>query len=409
MVIKSCNLELLFLSAPVKREREPLTNEFKKLNEKLQKLQRKCKTQSKKILAAKKLSMSKSFLTTIEKLPDAAKTFIKLQIKAKNKPRGRRYTMEEKIMALTILKQSPKAYKLLHKMFVLPSKRCLQKLLSAFTMKPGVNKDILENLKKHVQRMSEEKKLINLLFDEISLAPGLVFNEALNEIIGFQDNGITKTSDIADHALVFMIKGIKSKTKQPISFTFSKSGIRKEDLKTLVRKIIIELTSIGLKVISTICDQSPTNVAVIRELREETQKKYPASTTQTTFFEVNNVKVFPLFDTPHLLKGVRNNLINKDAKFIQNGQEKWAKWEHIKMLLAIDVGDDEIRLVNKLTESHVNKDKIKKMKVKLAAQVFSQRVSSALRFSASKCKLVSLFVKYTSSDIRNINYTHPTT
>ncbi|KAM3964326.1 uncharacterized protein ACR2FA_001294 [Aphomia sociella] len=92
--------------------------------------------------------------------------------------------------------------------------------------------------------------------------------------------------------------------------------------------------------------------------------------------------LFPLFDTPHLLKGVRNNLLTKNAIFIQNGKEKVAKWEHLKMLLAIDVGEDEIRLVNKLTESHVIKDKIKKMKVKLAAQVFSQRVSSALGFLA---------------------------
>ncbi|KAF9794873.1 hypothetical protein SFRURICE_005108 [Spodoptera frugiperda] len=50
------------------------------------------------------------------------------------------------------------------------------------------------------------------------------------------------------------------------------------------------------------------------------------------------------------------------------------------MLLAVDDGDDEIRLVNKLTEMHVDKNKIPKMKVKFAAQVFSQRVSSALRF-----------------------------
>ncbi|CAH0730447.1 unnamed protein product, partial [Brenthis ino] len=93
-------------------------------------------------------------------------------------------------------------------------------------------------------------------------------------------------------------------------------------------------------------------------------------------FEVNSMKVFPLFDTPHLLKGIRNNLLNKDAKFIENGQEKWAKWEHLKMLLAIDVGDDEIRLVNKLTENHVNKDKLKKMKVKLAAQSMPEEKQS---------------------------------
>ncbi|XP_045493197.1 uncharacterized protein LOC123692481 [Colias croceus] len=94
------------------------------------------------------------------------------------------------------------------------------------------------------------------------------------------------------------------------------------------------------------------------------------------------MKVFPLFDTPHLLKGVRNNLLKKDAEFLQNGETKCAKWEHLKLLLDIDDGDDEIRLLNKLTEMHIIKDKIPKMKVKYAAQVFSQRVSSAMRFLA---------------------------
>ncbi|XP_026743754.1 uncharacterized protein LOC113505320 isoform X2 [Trichoplusia ni] len=356
---------------------------IKKLTRKLHEMRQKCKMQSKKIRFAKKLTLSKSFLTTIEKLPDAAQIFIKLQLKGTKKPRGRRYTRNEKIMALSIYKQSPKAYNLLKKMFILPSKRCLQKILSSFQMKPGINAEILENLKKQVQHMTAEKRLVNLLFDEVSLAPGMVYNDFLNEIIGFPDDGSKKAKDIADRALVFMIKGIKSKTKQPILFIFTKSGIKKQELKDLLIETIKSVNSTGLKVVSAICDQCPTNVAVIRELREETQKKYAVEgkPTQTTFFEVDNTKVFPLFDTPHLLKGVRNNLLNKDAKFMLNGQERWAKWEHLKMLLAIDVGDDEIRLVNKLTESLINKEKLKKMKVKLAAQVFSQRVSSALRFS----------------------------
>ncbi|GBP61815.1 Vacuolar protein-sorting-associated protein 36 [Eumeta japonica] len=54
------------------------------------------------------------------------------------------------------------------------------------------------------------------------------------------------------------------------------------------------------------------------------------------------------------------------------------------MLLEVDVGEHEIRLVNKLTEQHVNKDKIPKMKVSVAAQVFSQRVSAAMRFWQEK-------------------------
>lgn len=54
------------------------------------------------------------------------------------------------------------------------------------------------------------------------------------------------------------------------------------------------------------------------------------------------------------------------------------------MLYNADVGKDEIRLVNKLTDYHVIENKIQKMKVKYAAQVFSQRVSSAIGFLASE-------------------------
>lgn len=54
------------------------------------------------------------------------------------------------------------------------------------------------------------------------------------------------------------------------------------------------------------------------------------------------------------------------------------------MLMDVDTGEDEVRLVNKLTECHVDVKKIHKMKVKYAAQVFSQRVSSAMRYLASE-------------------------
>ncbi|KAJ8721085.1 hypothetical protein PYW08_006550 [Mythimna loreyi] len=64
--------------------------------------------------------------------------------------------------------------------------------------------------------------------------------------------------------------------------------------------------------------QCPTNVAAIKEFKEETQKKYGK---EGMFFEMNDKKVFPLFDTPHLLKGVRNNFINDKCKVLS----KWAR------------------------------------------------------------------------------------
>ncbi|XP_050559419.1 uncharacterized protein LOC126912240 isoform X6 [Spodoptera frugiperda] len=353
-----------------------------KLKMKLEKMALKYKNQKRQIQAAKKMSMNTAFLSAIEKLPESIKTFTKLQLKSQIKPRGRRFTNEEKVMALTILKQSPKAYELLKKMFVLPSKRCLQGLLHSFRMEPGINKEILEDLKKVASRMSTENKLVNILFDEVSLAPGVEYNAAIGKIIGFEDYGYTRNKTLADHALVFMIKGIKSKCKQPICFTFCKGTTKAAELKNLLKCIIKEINATGLIVVATICDQATTNVRVVRELQNDTRERYvrQGNSYNSQAFEINGKKIFPLFDTPHLLKGVRNNLLSKNAKFVQNGEVKWAKWEHLKMLLAVDDGDDEIRLVNKLTEMHVDKNKIPKMKVKFAAQVFSQRVSSALRF-----------------------------
>lgn len=318
-------------------------------------------------------------------MPELASTFINLQIKPKKKLKGQRYTLKEKIMALTIFKQSPKAYKFLKSYFKLPTKRTIQKVLSLVSIKPGINKQVIHSLKESVAALPNEKKLCILMFDEISLAAGLYFDSTTGEIIGFEDNG-NKKALIADHALVFMMKGIKGKYKQPLSYSFCQNTTKKEDLLYQLETIIKELDSIGLKIIATICDQASTNMAVIKSLKEKTKEKYLRNNElfNTYGIELGDIKFFPLFDTPHLLKGVRNNFLNKNIRYFQENKMKIAKWDHLKMLLAEDTGEDEIRFVNKLTEHHVIKEKIPKMKVKYAAQVFSQRVSSAMHYLASE-------------------------
>lgn len=81
-----------------------------------------------------------------------------------------------------------------------------------------------------------------------------------------------------------------------------------------------------------------------------------------------------------MLKGIRNNLLTKDLAFTINGTKRIAKWKHIIKFYEIDkyrldVGE---RMVPKLTDSHIYPDKMKKMKVSVVAQVFSQRVGSIM-------------------------------
>lgn len=64
---------------------------------------------------------------------------------------------------------------------------------------------------------------------------------------------------------------------------------------------------------ATVCDQGTSNVSAINYLIEDTRQKYLRNNKilKHSIFEVEGKTVIPLYDLPHLLKGLRNNLITK--------------------------------------------------------------------------------------------------
>lgn len=74
--------------------------------------------------------------------------FIKSQMRMQlQKSRGRRFTIDDKVFALSLYKQSGKAYKLLSKVFSLPSRKCIIDMLKKIPLYTRINKRIFENLK----------------------------------------------------------------------------------------------------------------------------------------------------------------------------------------------------------------------------------------------------------------------
>lgn len=71
-----------------------------------------------------------------------------LATQSAKKKQGHRFTLNQKILPLSLYKPSPKAYRLLSHMCVLPSRRTLQNLLKKVNLKPGINELIFEHLKK---------------------------------------------------------------------------------------------------------------------------------------------------------------------------------------------------------------------------------------------------------------------
>lgn len=313
------------------------------------------------------------------KLNSRSLNFINSQLRMQQKnPRGRRFTLDDKVFALSLLKQGPKAYKLLRSTFALPSRRTLMNLLNKIDFKVGIIPKIMDVLKDTVEKMDEIDRCCCLMFDEIALDSLLTYDKRWDNIVGFEDMDGNKTFKYADHALVFMIQGIHRRYKQPISYHFSQGGMNSTQLRVIIKNTISTLQEVGLNVICTVCDQYSANVNAIKTLKEECKK---ICASDIDLFDINGQEVVAIYDPPHLLKGVRNNLISYDMTFIKENIKMKANWNHIIQLYKLDEGDFNTRMCNKLTDSHIFKEKLKKMKVKHAAQVFSHRVSSTMRWT----------------------------
>ncbi|CAG9087072.1 unnamed protein product [Plutella xylostella] len=160
-------------------------------------------------------------------------------------------------------------------------------------------------------------------------------------------------------------------------------------LKEQIKEVIGEIQKTGLRVVATVCDQGATNRAAINSLLEDTRTTCIKEDKEWSggYFQLGNSKIYPIYDPPHLLKGIRNNLLNKDLIFEIDGEKGVAKWSHIEELYTRKPGFDDLRLVPKLTAEHVKPKFIPKMRVKHCAQVFSRTTSVALGFLAECGKL----------------------
>jgi hypothetical protein len=73
--------------------------------------------------------------------------------KAKDEERDRRFSIEDKSLALSLLKQSPKAYRLLQKMLALPPRKTIIAVLKV-PLKYGITKPIFRCMQETVKKLS---------------------------------------------------------------------------------------------------------------------------------------------------------------------------------------------------------------------------------------------------------------
>lgn len=229
-----------------------------------------------------------------------------------------------------------------------------------------------------------------LTWDEMGIKEYIEYNKFYDMFEGLEDfANHGRTLEAANEVLVFMVRGINTSWKFPISYYYSKDATTSELLEVIVEENITALQNIGLKVRVAVCDMSFTNQGLYRNW----------SLTQSTPFKTfNNQRIYFIHDTPHLIKLVRNNLMKHNFFLNYGGKQQKVKWSHITSFYNKDRRVSS-RMAPKLTNSHVYLKDFSKMRVKLATQIFSRSVYAGimtmcrLKILKKDCMDTAMFVK----------------
>lgn len=296
--------------------------------------------------------------------------FIKCQLINNNfvSKYGRRWSVTDKNFCLQLYLSSPKAYNTLRDLLNLPCKSTLVKMISGIQLEPGFSPVIFSCFELVAKNLKLHDKICIVSFDEMTLKPGLVYDKKKDRLVGYENYGssLESSSNLATHALVFMVRGLCKRWKQAVGFFFSSHTTPAPILKALLTELLEKLIQCGMRPVAVVCDQGANNLQLY--------SKELCVTIEKPFFNVCDNEIFTFFDVPHLLKCLRNNFKNYPVKF---ELDKIASWTHIEKLFEID-SKLKHRSCPKLTKKHIEVDGLSKMSVKLAAQIFSKRVSSTL-------------------------------
>ena len=264
----------------------------------------------------------------------------------------------------------------------LPSGRTLSDYKNSCSSKSGWQTSVFQRMKSSCEQQTVPNvgKLGALIFDEVKIKEGLLFDPSSWELIGFVDlecddaslaSKPTTTEKLASHVLQFYFKSVFSSFNYPCGY-FLTRGISATQLNRIFWEGVGLLHAHNFEVIVSICDGAPENRTLI-DINGCTE------TVSKTHNPFSNCPLFFLSDPPYLLKKLGNNLYNSGHKDMcprytrcLSLDSKDILWDHV---YSVYLRDKERHLFSTdLRSSHVHLDSLSKMRVRLAVQVLKSKV-----------------------------------
>ena len=90
-----------------------------------------------------------------------------------------------------------------------------------------------------VANCSAPSKVCAVVLDEMTIKEGVSYNPSRDEVEGYEDFGyLGRTAFIANHAIVFLLRGLHNKWKQPVGYFLSNGTMNGHTMATLLKDCI---------------------------------------------------------------------------------------------------------------------------------------------------------------------------
>lgn len=229
----------------------------------------------------------------------------------KKSAKGKRYYMEWMMTCLLLKISSPNAYKHITQMGLLPlpSATRLKQIIKGAPCEFGFNQLALTSIRAQFADLKGRMCYGTLILDEMKVRKAVSLNHHTYKLDGFIDYGDDSgdQASTADHALVLMFVPLFHGWVQPIASFATRNAAPGTVLARLVLQAILELEKQNAMVIAVISDGATTNKAMWSKFRISGKLESPRHKVPDPCDP--RLNLYFLCDTPHLIKCIRNHLL----------------------------------------------------------------------------------------------------
>jgi hypothetical protein len=291
-----------------------------------------------------------------------------------------RWSPEDLSRALQLrYKLGVKSYNLLRSSFhiPLPSRQAICWHLRGFAFDCGILSDWIGVIKKMAESLGDRDLLAFLNFDEMEIQQAIRMDAGLKRIVGMCS--LPSCDEVGTHILVAQLHGLTAKWHSTVAWHVTGRCTNGNTLYVFLLSLLTELANAGFRVVAIGSDMGGCNQQLWRLLGISVNRD-----ERIYSFRFRGEMVCVVPDPPHLLKNLRNCLLNgaiirlPDSMCLDKSlPSAWVSWRDVQALYDLEKRSD-LRAACKLTERHVKTSGRDKMKVWLAKDVFSDRTATAM-------------------------------